>query len=296
MDAVRPWDTQVSVADAPEPEIEYEAAVGHVVDTVAPLGEAYQERARRFFAQRRVDVYECADKRSDIPAFCPSSAEDGAFVLLNFQRDVRATFHLCHELGHALHVEHHREGPAMYATGPCPISEVPSVLHEVLLTEHLAQQNGPLAAHARERLLQSLEMLLYEQAANAAFKRRLAATVDGGERLTADRIADAYRETLARFDPALEPCDRTRFEWLTGALFRDAFHHYQYVLGAVGALRVRESLRDGRLDPATYREFLRSTGRDDPVSLFERLGVDLTTSAPYERAARAFEGYLDRWT
>ena len=295
IDAVRPWDLRVSLADPPAPEIDYETAVEHVVAAVAPLGETYQDRARQFFAQRRVDVYECADKRSDIPAFCPSSADDGAFVLLNFQRDVRTTYYLCHELGHALHVDYHREGPARYATGPRPISEVPSLLHEILLTEHLAEQGGPLAAHARERLLTSLEGMLYEQAANAAFKRRLAATVDDGQSISADRIAEAYRETQARFDPALEQSERTRYEWLTGALFRDAFHHYQYVLGAVGALAVRESLRAGDLDAAAYREFLGSTGRADPVALFERIGLDPTTEEPYERAVSAFEGYLEEW-
>jgi len=295
IDAVRPWDTAVSLADEPAPEIPYNDAVEHVVAALAPLGEGYQRRAREFLDDRRVDVYECADKRSDIPAFCPSSADDGAYVLLNYQRDVRTLFHLCHELGHAIHVEHYRDEPTMYATGPRPISEVPSLLHEILLTEHLAADGGPLGAHARNRLLDSLDGMLYGQAATAAFKRRLAAAVDDGETLSADRIADAYRETQARFDPALEQGERTRYEWLTGALYRDAFHHYQYVLGAVGALHVRESLRDDDLDPATYSEFLRSTGRERPLDLFERFGLDLRTSDPYERATTAFGEYVTKW-
>jgi|GEM_PF-654417 len=296
INAVRPWDTEVSLADAPEPEVDYDDAVEHIVAALAPLGEAYQQRARQFFDDRRVDVYECADKRSDIPAFCPSSADDGAYVLLNYQRDVRTMFYLCHELGHALHVEHYRDEPTMYATGPRPISEIPSLLHEILLAEYLVETGGPLAAHARNRLLECIEGNLYDQTANAAFKRRIAAAVDSGETLSADRIAEAYRETQTRFDPAQDQCEHSRYEWLTGALYREAFHHYQYVLGAVGALHVRESLRNYDIDAAAYRECLRSTGRVDPLELFERLGVDLTTSAPYERATAAFDEYVDEWT
>lgn len=115
------------------------------------------------------------------------------------------------------------------------------------------------------------------------------------QRSSADRIADAYGAVQARFDPGLEPGERSRFEWLTGALYRDAFHHYQYVLGAVGALAVRRQLRDGDLDPERYGAFLRSTGREDPLVLFERLGVDLTTSDPYERATATFEEYVPEW-
>lgn len=295
IDAVRPWDTEVSLADAPEPEIPYEDAVEHIVAALAPLGEDYQERARQFFADRRVDVYECADKRSDIPAFCPSSADDGAYVLLNYQRDVRTTFYLCHELGHALHVEQYREEPTMYATGPRPTSEIPSILHEILLAEHLVGEGGALAAHARNRLLECIEGNLYGGAASAAFKRRLASAVGDGESLTADRIAEASLDVQSRFDPALEPCERSRHEWLTGALYRETFHHYQYVLGAVGALSVRESLRGGDLDASGYREFLRSTGRKKPLDLFDRLDVDLRTSDPYERATATFDDYLDEW-
>ena len=296
VEMVRPWDTEVSLADDPEPELSYERARDLIVGSLAPLGEKYQDLARDFFASRRVDVYECADKRSDIPAFCPSSADDGAFVLLNFTGDVRTAFYLAHELGHALHVEHYRSEPTMYATGPRPVSEIPSLLHELLLAEHLIDRGGPLGAHARNRRLEALSGMLYGQAANAAFKRRLAAAVDDGETLSAGRIADASLAVQSQFDPALEPCERSRYQWLTGQLFRDAFHHYQYVLGAVGALHVRESLREDRRSPAAYREFLRTTGQDEPLAQFERLGIDLTTSDPYERATSVFDGYLDEWT
>ena len=67
------------------------------------------------------------------------------------------------------------------------------------------------------------------------------------------------------------------------------------VLGATGALVVRERLSEGSLTQSEYRDFLRNTGRRDPLAQFDRLGIDVTSATPYERAAEAFSGYLDEF-
>jgi len=291
VETLRPWDCAVPTVDAEQPEIPYEEAVEHVLAAVAPLGEDYR---RRLLVEGRVDVHPREGKRGDVPAFCPSSAADGPFVLLNYRRDVRATFYLAHELGHAMHAEQHREGSATYATCPRPVEEVPSLLHELLLVDHCLAEGEALAAHARARLVECVDGNLYGAAARAAFKRDLAARVESGEALDAERVCDAFAAVRERFDPLVELGDRGRREWLTGALGRDTFHHYQYVLGATAALAARERLRDGDLDPETYCEFLGSTGRADPIALFERLGVDVASPSAYERAARTFGDLLDR--
>jgi oligoendopeptidase F len=56
---------------------------------------------------------------------------------------------------------------------------------------------------------------------------------------------------------------------------------------------VRHRLLEGRLSPADYWAFLGDTGREGPVALFERLGCEVTSEAAYERAAAAFDGYVD---
>jgi len=303
IDRVRPWDRTAPLVDVPEPEVPFEAARDHVVAAMAPLGEAYQELVRSFFAERRVDAFEYAGKRNDIPAYCPSSAADGAFVLMNFQADVRTTFYLCHELGHAMHVAHHREGPAMYATCPRPLEEVPSFLHELLLVEYFlgdgvtdgpsgADEEGALAGHALTRLVRCIEGNFYGAATWSAYQHRLATAVDRGEDLEADRIADAFVDVHETFDPAIPWSDRDRTGWLLGSMIREPYHSYQYALGMTGALAVRDQLASGELAPAEYRQFLRDTGRRPAVESFERLGLDVRTAEPYEQAEDRFDRYL----
>jgi oligoendopeptidase F len=291
VDTLRPWDTGVPITDA-DPEVTYDEAREMVVEAVAPLGEAYAARVERFLGQRRVDVYPTKDKRTDIPAYCPSTATDGAFVLANFRDDVRSTFGLAHELGHAMNVAYHREGPARYATNSQAISEVPSILHELLLAEHLLEHGGAFAAAARNRLLDCLGGNLYGAGLGAAFAHRTTAAVEDGDGVTAERLRDTYADLVTTFTaPVAYPDDPGR-HWFAHAR-RGIYDSYQYVLGATGALVVRHRLLEGRLSPGDYLAFLGDTGREGPLVLFERLGCEVTSEAAYERAAAAFDGYVD---
>lgn len=295
VDSLRPWDLYVPIADAPEPDITYEKAQDHIIEALAPLGEDYQDRARRFFAENRVDVFECEGKRNDIPAYCPSSAADGAFILMNYQEDVRTMFYLCHELGHAMHVAHHREEPVGYATCPRSVEEVPSLLHELLLVEHCIEdtEDGELAAHAKNRLIESMGGNFYNAAMSSAFAHRLVKIIDNSEDLTAERIARVYTDLQAEFAPTVKRNENTRKDWLRESLIREPYHSYQYSLGVTGALAVHDRLQEDEMTPNEYREFLQNTGRKKSVASFEHLGLDVTTSIPYERAAAVYNGFLN---
>jgi len=291
VERLRPWDTDVPVTDA-DPDLAYERARALVVDAMAPLGDAYAERVQQFLGERRVDVYPTRDKRTDIPAYCPSTATDGAFVLANFRGDVRTTFHVAHELGHAMNVAYHREGPARYATNAAAISEVPSILHELLLAERLLAEGGDLAAAARNRLLEFLGGNLYGAGLGAAFAHRTATAVEDGEELTPDRLRGIYADLVGEFEGPVEHTGDPGRGWFPHAR-RGIYTSYQYVLGATGALVVRDRLADGSLSPADYRALLGDTGRELPVALFDRIGCDVTDASSFARAAVAFDGYVD---
>ena len=293
VDTLRPWDRRVPTASASPPELEYGDATSLILDALEPLGEEYVDLARTFFSERRIDVFPTKNKRTDIPAYCPSSAADGAFVLANFDRDVRAMFYIVHELGHALTAMLYQTEPTRYATAPMAICEVPSILHEVLLAEHCLDAGGALAAHAHDRLIECLSGNFYRNARSAAFNHKLTTTVEAGDELSPTTARKAYAELLAAFDSIVEFPDGGGHEWL-GRGQRMPYSSYQYVLGATGALVVRDRLRDESLPPAEYREFLRTIGRQPPVESFGALGVDVLSDDPYERAAATFDGYLDR--
>ena len=292
VETLRPWDLSVPLADAPEPEIPYAEATDYVVDAFEPLGEEYVERTRTFFEERRVDVFPTQNKRTDIPAYCPSSAADGAFVLANYRKDIWSLSVVGHELGHALNAAYYGEGPTRDATCPNAVCEVPSLLNELLVIERCIEAGGALADHAKSRLVDVVNGNFYKQTMRSAFAHDAATAVEDGESLSAERLRATFADLLTEFRPAVEYDDRAGRNWL-GTGRRDPYSSFQYVLGITGALVVRDRLREGSLTPTEYHDFLRNTGRESVVSQFDRLGIDVASPEPYERAAATIDEYLD---
>lgn len=286
VDPLRPWDLQASIASADPPELDYDEVVDHILTALEPLGGEYVARAEQFVDERRIDVYPTQDKRTDIPAYCPSSTDDGAYILANFEEDVRTAFFICHEFGHALAVEHQREGPARYATAPRPVEELPSILHELLLVDHFLGDGGALADAARNRLLECVGGNFYGAARSSLFTHEMAGYVEDGEEVTVDRTREVAESIRQEFFEPVKYDDNGVSLPVSG--IREPYSNYQYVLGATGALAVHNKFREDDLSPAAYREFLRSTGQKPAVDLFEGLGCDVRTPEPFERAATTF--------
>ncbi len=286
VEQLRPWDLNAPLVDGDPPHVELDDLREALLSAVDPLGAGYRDRLADFFDERRIDVYPAADKRSDIPAYCPSSPETGAFVLANFRENVRTAFYLAHELGHAMHVEELRAAqPPRYVTNPRPVSEVPSILHELLLADHLAD-DPELAPFVRERRATLLSGNVFGAGQSARFLHEVYRTVENGDDLTPDRMASLYGEFAHGADPR-SPVGAPDLErgWRRQAYQRGPCHSYQYVVGAVGAVAVHDRLRSGSLSPDEYREFLRTTGRRDSLDTLATLGVDPTASTPYDRLA-----------
>ena len=306
VDRLRAWDLAVPLVDGTEPTVPYDRACEYVLEAVEPLGRAYRDRLEEFLVARRVDVYETRRKQN-ILGYAISSYDDGSYLLLNYDDDVRSLSILAHELGHAMHVDHLREARRpVYATGPRPIEEVPSYVHEFLLARHLvgatdrgstpgSRPSEALRRYARDRLLSTIAGGLYGAGMHSAFTHEAYQVVEGGGELTRERLDGLYAELRSAFHGPLEVDECVTRSWLVGSHARKPYHSYQYVLGITAALDVVERLLDGELSPEAYREFLEGGGTVRSVEAFERLGLDVRSPDPFERACATFGRYLDEF-
>lgn len=293
VEELRPWDVQVPLADGDRPEIPYDKAREHLLAAVEPLGAAYRARLADFLDDGRIDVYETAEKRSDITAYCPSSYDTGAYILANYDDDLRSLFVLCHELGHAMNTSYLREARRpLYATTPRPVEEVPSLLHELLLARHLLDTEE-YRGHVFDRLLGTIDGNLYGTAMWSTFTHETYGAVEDGDTLTAERLDDIYADLHEEFHAPIVPDDYSSSGWLIGSHAREPYHFYQYVLGVVGATVIFDRLTDDSLAPEEYLDFLRIGGKKRAVETFADIGIDVRSPDPYERAASVFADYLD---
>lgn len=297
VDALQPWDLHAAPVDGDAPRYDFDEARDLILEAVAPLGDAYRDRVRSVFAERRVDAFDHRGKTERGAGYATSAPDAGPFVLARWDGSLGHLFLLAHELGHAVHSWLAGDAqPHVTAGIPAPTAELPSKLHEVLLADHLLDATaGTERAAVATRAVRSVGANLFYSARWSAFARCLHERVAAGDRLTANWLDETYGDLYAEFDPVVETTDRLRSGWTTGLFGVPLYHHYPYVLGTVGALAVADRL-GGSIAPSDYVSFLEAGTSVPAVDALADLGVDATTERAVARAVALFDGYVDTFS
>jgi oligoendopeptidase F len=295
VDELRMWDLYMSLTGDEGPEIPWERAVDLVVDAVAPLGEAYQERMADGLENRWVDVYENRGKRSG--AFSSGTYDTQPFILLNYQDDIASMFTLAHELGHSMHSELTKESqPWQYSSYDIFTAEVASTVNETLLTHHVLEtvDDDELRTYVLDEYLERVRSTLYRQTMFADFEQRIHETIEDDGALTPDALDETYGDLKQTFyEPAIVD-DHARREWMRIPHFYYNYYVFQYSTGISAAISLAERIRDeGEPAAEQYRQFLRAGGSDYPLEVLSIAGVDMTSADPIEDAVAVYDEFLD---
>ncbi|WP_436345608.1 oligoendopeptidase F [Natronorubrum sp. FCH18a] len=295
------WDVYMPLTGDEGPDLEYDQAAEYVVDSLAPLGEAYKSRVAEGLESRWVDVYENEGKQSG--AYSGGTYDTQPFILMNYQDDISSMYTLAHELGHSMHSELTKdEQPFVYSNYEIFVAEVASTVNEALLTSHLLEtvDDPEFKKHVLNEFLERVRSTLYRQTLFAEFEHEAHELEENGEPLTAGRLDDLYRGLKAEYyEPAVVD-DRIAREWMRIPHFYRAFYVYQYATGISAALAIVDDVlpngaggepnRDAAED---YLEFLRRGSREYPLELLRIAGVDMSTSEPIDRALESYGQRLE---
>ena len=294
-DDLRMWDLYASLTGDEGPEVPYEDAKEYVVESVAPLGEAYQSRLAEGLDAQWVDVYENRGKQSG--AFSSGTYDTQPFVLMNYQDDVASMFTLAHELGHSMHSELAKEAqPWQYSGYEIFVAEVASTVNETLLTHYLLE-NAPsdaLRTHVLDEYLERFRSTLYRQTMFADFEWQIHQVAEAGDPLTPDRFDQLYGDLKERYYEPAETDDRIAREWERIPHFYYNYYVYQYSTGISAAVAIVERiLNGGEAAASDYRDALAMGGSAYPLDVLDAAGVDMTSPEPVESALGVYGEYLD---
>ena len=138
LDAYHTYDTTIPLVEIEE-KYPYDEVLEWLPASVAPLGADYQRQLREALGSGWTDVYESPGKRSG--AYSAPVYGVHPYMLLNHNDTLDAVFTLAHEAGHSMHtLLSHAHQPFVYSDYTIFIAEVPSILSEALLLEHMLEQ------------------------------------------------------------------------------------------------------------------------------------------------------------
>ena len=280
----------------------YDQVGDWIVDSVAPLGDEYQQQVRRAFDEGWIDVYENIGKRSG--AYSAPVYGAHPYMLLNFNETLDAVFTLAHEMGHSMHtlLAHHAQ-PFVYAGYTIFVAEVPSTLSEALFLDLMLER-----ARSREErivLLQhaidSIASTFYTQVLFADFELQAHRLVEQDHPVTADVLNAMYAALLREYyGDVFDEEEVSRVTWARiPHFFSTPYYVYQYATCFASTARLMQGVRapeSGTREESVrrYQSLLRAGGSDYPMNLLAQAGVDLSRPDTVRAVATELEALVVR--
>jgi oligoendopeptidase F len=280
----------------------YDDVGAWIAESVAPLGLEYQNRVRRAFQDRWIDVYENVGKRSG--AYSAPVYGAHPYMLLNYNETLDAVFTLAHEMGHSMHTMlSHQTQPFVYAGYTIFVAEVPSTLSEALFLDLMLEraQNPNERAVLLQHAIDSIASTFYTQVMFADFELQAHRLVEQDQPVTADALSQMYSTLLGEYYGDVideEPISRVTWARIPH-FFSTPYYVYQYATCFASTARLMQDLRspDETVRSETvgrYLDLLRAGGSAYPMDLLARAGVDLSQPDTVRAVSTELDGLVSK--
>jgi len=286
LESYHPYDSAIPIFKS-DKVYPYDTSKELVISSVAPLGEDYVAKYRKFVSGGRIDVYENEGKRSG--AYCAGVYGVGPYLLLNYNDTLDAVFTFAHEAGHAMHTVLSYETQPFVTSGyTIFVAEVASTTNErFLLNQLLATTTDPkerflLLQHA----VDSIVGTFYTQVMFADYERQAHLLVEQGQPVNSAVLSGIYQKLLKQYyGDAVTIDEAYKYTWTRIPHFYNSpYYVYQYATCFASSAKLFKDMTTG--EPAArkaaterYLTLLRSGGNDYPMAQLQKAGVDLTQRA-----------------
>ncbi|MGI6238623.1 MAG: oligoendopeptidase F [Christensenellales bacterium] len=286
-------DLYVPMIQDVEFHMPYEEGKALVKRALKPLGADYAALLDRSYAEKWMDVYENAGKRSG--AFSCGVFGVHPYVLLNYTDTLDDAFTLAHELGHAMHSYHSdKTQPYVNHDYSLMVAEVASTVNEVLLAMYLmrTETDKKRRAYALNHFIEGFRTTVFRQTLFAEFERKAHDMYRDGTPLTAQALNALYRSLNEKYYDGIGINDITSVEWSYIPHFYRAYYVYQYATGFCSAVTIANRILETG-DASGYLKFLTLGGSDYPIEELKVAGVDLTQPDAVASAMRVFDDSIE---
>ncbi|TDX52940.1 oligoendopeptidase F [Orenia marismortui] len=297
VDQLHMYDLYTPIVKDVEMEFDYEEAQDIILKALEPMGEEYLQVVKRAFEERWIDVYENQGKRSG--AYSASSYDAHPYILLNYGGGISDLFTLAHELGHTLHSYYsNQEQPYIYSDYSIFVAEVASTVNESLLMQYLLKNTTDKEArkYLLNYYLEQFKSTIYRQTMFAEFEKEIHQRAERGQALTAKSLSNYYHQLNQKyFGDQIIIDKKIDIEWARIPHFYYNFYVYQYATGFSAAISLSQQILDeGQPAVDRYIDFLKSGSSNDPISLLNKAGVNMTDSKAIEDALDIFSDLIDQ--
>jgi len=296
LDEIHTYDMMCPLFPDNDYEVPYNQAVENTLRAVKPLGEKYCGALKNAFDSRWVDVYETQGKGSG--AYNWGSYTAHPFVLMNYNDTVDNMFTLAHEMGHAMHSNLSSKAlPFTKSQYSIFVAEVASTLNEGLLLLDLMEKAKDKSEklYLLNRYIDNTWGTFFNQILYARFELKIHQEVEKGGALSPDYMSELWGElTQKYYGPDLTMDEFTPLKWSRIPHFYMTYYVFQYATSYAASQALLDKVVNGEEGIIErFLELLSSGGKDYPIELLKKCGIDMSTPAPVEATIKRFGEQVD---
>jgi len=287
-DLKAPLDAQFS------PPVTIEEAGKTIKAALKVMGPEYLEIIETALDNRWIDYVDNVGKSTG--AFCSTPYGNHSYILITWSGNMRSTFTLAHELGHAGHgilggrnQAYANFRPTLY------FIEAPSTLNELLLAQHIREQSADprLKRWVILQLLNTYYHNFVTHMLEAQLQRRVYEEAQADVPITAKKLSEWKGQVLADFwGDAVDLDEAASLTWMRQPHYYMGLYPYTYAAGLTASTAVAAKIREeGQPAVDRWLEVLKAGGSKTPLELMKMAGIDMSDPQPI-RAAVAYVGQL----
>lgn len=298
LDHLHMYDVYAPLIKDIEKEYTYEEAKDLVIKALSPLGKDYIDNLKKIFESGAVDVFYNKNKRSG--AYSWGSYDTLPYVLLNFEGKFTDVSTIAHELGHSMHSFYSNKNQG-YEDHSYPIflAEIASTVNEILLNKYASEnaKSKEEKAFYLNNLLENFRTTLIRQTMFAEFELLIHDLEEQGEVLTEELLSETYLKLNQKyFGDEVISDELIKYEWARIPHFYTSFYVYKYATGiSVAASIVSDILSGKEKALENYIEFLSSGGKDFPLEILKKTGIDIVNDDTIDKALNMYRETLEEF-
>jgi oligoendopeptidase F len=298
LDTYRYDDIYASAVQSVEKKYTWDEACDLVRSSTKILGPEYARALDASLTEGWIDVYPNKGKESG--AYSSGVYGVHPYVKMNYNGDYNAVSTLAHELGHAMH-SYFSNLTQPYATADYAtfLAEIASTFNENLLMHQMLKEEKDdlFKLYILDNYLEQVRGTIFRQTLFAEFELAMHEKVEQGQTLTPDWLSEKYlrltREYYGADKGVMEVGDYIGNEWSFIPHFYMNYYVFQYSTGLIASMALSEKVLNGSpADRDRYLELLSAGGKDFPLNLLRKAGVDMTSPEPAKAAMKNFESLL----
>lgn len=267
-----------------------------IKQALKPLGEDYLKRVEHKLNDKSIDYLPNQNKTTG--GYCSNCYGAKTLILMNWHDDFNSLDTLIHEMGHCINAEYFNEHQSIDdAEISIFAAEIASTVNEILLNQYMQSiSNKKQKKYYLNQFLSSVRSTIFRQTLFSEFELFAHTTIENEQPLTYKELNEKYFELNKKYyGSSCKLPEELKYEWSRIPHFYRPYYVYSYSTGMLTGITIASRLLKESDFAKKYIEFLSNGTHRPAVEVLKEIGIDLTTTEPFEQAFEFIKSQLDEY-